>query len=469
MPRLSSSGRAVMGVGVTPTSIDGAVPTPLIGSVGGGWAWLNVTTIIGAANFGSGYNLYSATASVLSTIASGLVNQVAAGADNYGTWTSGVGVQTNITGLTLLPSAGLGDIDADGRIVVVNNRLSGTGLTVYGTDGALLIALPDVVLSNNSVRLRGGVLAYQGSDGWHLWDALLKREITWLRRAVAIALTVPVVVDNALWVLEQESATGRLTLRLVTSVMAFLLDDTGSAFGADVVSPSTGVARMAWSTVAEEAAADLILMDVIVATGQTSIGTVDSGAIVWASADDRADVKVPVTSAASVYVPYRMPFLDTQRNVITKPWLDFFITVSKGLQNAQTDINSIQPVTVPPPGFGRVEVVSDGVIAAAVPNDLMLLIMGAGMAAVVDPVAKSIELEAVGPTLDASTLLGRGDSGPGVPEEITLGSGLTMTGTTLSATGGGSGTAYVPVSTGAEPLVILSNGAGAVLLTPYTP
>jgi hypothetical protein len=37
----------------------------------------------------------------------------------------------------------------------------------------------------------------------------------------------------------------------------------------------------------------------------------------------------------------------------------------------------------------------------------------------------------------ASKLLGRGDSGSGDVEEITLGSGLTMTGTTLSASGGG--------------------------------
>ncbi len=52
----------------------------------------------------------------------------------------------------------------------------------------------------------------------------------------------------------------------------------------------------------------------------------------------------------------------------------------------------------------------------------------------------------------ASKLLGRGDSGAGDPQEITLGAGLTMTGTTLSASGSsGGGAGHAEVDFGALP------------------
>ena len=63
------------------------------------------------------------------------------------------------------------------------------------------------------------------------------------------------------------------------------------------------------------------------------------------------------------------------------------------------------------------------------------------------------------------TLLGRLTAGTGDVEVLTIGTGFTEVGLVLNA----GGTAYVPVSTGAEPLLIMSNGAGSVLLTPFTP
>jgi len=66
---------------------------------------------------------------------------------------------------------------------------------------------------------------------------------------------------------------------------------------------------------------------------------------------------------------------------------------------------------------------------------------------------------------DESLLLGRGQgAGGGDGQEISLGTGLTMTGTVLSSTGG-----WMPLVTGAEPPVLVSDGAGHLIPVAYNP
>jgi hypothetical protein len=63
----------------------------------------------------------------------------------------------------------------------------------------------------------------------------------------------------------------------------------------------------------------------------------------------------------------------------------------------------------------------------------------------------------------ASKLLGRGDSGSGVVQEITIGSGLSMTGTTLSATGGGTGDVVGPASAVNDRVVFFDGVTGKLI------
>lgn len=131
--------------------------------------------------------------------------------------------------------------------------------------------------------------------------------------------------------------------------------------------------------------------------------------------------------ALDLYPPAPNSIAEQGSLLVTRPWLAFFQRLAKAAMQLLTgDVTSTS---------GGVTTITNNVVTVA-------------------------KLQQV-PT---KTLLGRLAAGTGNVQIITIGSGFTEVGTTLNA----SGVAFVPVSTGAEPLLIVSNGAGSVLLTPYT-
>jgi len=110
------------------------------------------------------------------------------------------------------------------------------------------------------------------------------------------------------------------------------------------------------------------------------------------------------------YPPYQQPLLDRATGLVTKPWQLYFLALGQtAVDGGQTDVGSITLDKLQP--------------------------------------------------LSSPRLLGRGSPGIGPVEQITIGAGLTMTGTVLSVGAGGGGVSgvgyWTPITDGVTPIAEL--------------
>lgn len=291
--RLSpTTGKILSGQGGGTIAIDGVTPASLVGHPGGGWGWLDDTTCGGQADLGSGYLLRQLvlpnTLTVLDATPSGVTDaatQFRAGNNFWAAFlTGGVlkGVRSNIR--ATLPNAALGDIDETGRMVVVQNYLSDSGLVSYATSGAQLWVNSTTVLDgSNRLRSKNGSVAYQDtSSNWHLRTTATGVLQSFApRTGEVVAAMVPVTISGAVWVVELTNT--QLTIRPATSSNGFVLATSANLFNPDAVSMSAGTVRVGWSVSTGELPTDMRVADLSVTTGSTTLGTTTSGTLVFGS------------------------------------------------------------------------------------------------------------------------------------------------------------------------------------------
>jgi hypothetical protein len=389
-------------------------------------------------------------------------------------------------------------VSPDGEFCLINAYQDAIGLTVYSALGAALVSLPTVVLKQNFVRLKSHLLLYRDASGWVMNHVL----------GGAFAFR-PRINEPIFWIVPVTTAAGktfvvevseRITLRYADRAEGYqLMPDGTTTFNPDVIEVSAGVLRIGWSSTSGELPEHLTLMDVTIATGATQIGTVIAGSISWAAGPTLELTTFEVgplqgsNTGGSLYPPLKEPVVD-KSGLMTRPWAMYEQTVRTGLGGAIAAINALPPVVPAPPGFGIVANGIESPIVATMPTDTVTVTSSDGSVQLVaNALTKTLDLR-VSPVgglaqgvpgmagEDGDTLVIPGPAGatgaagaagamgigvPGLPGEDAEWFGIPGP-AGANGTGGG-GTAYVPVSTGAEPLVIVSDGAGAVLLTAYTP
>lgn len=279
--RFNSLGHGLTGTSGSTISIDGVNIPCLVGFQAAdaqpGLGWLDDDDIALQVDFGGGFKLYQVK---ISTNTPTLIDnfgtiQLAAGNGVYSAYLSGVRSNAFAT----LPLAGFGDTSPEGITAVIQNFSTGTGIVVLSSSGSVLSTTTANLAGGSEIRVKGGIVAYRDTSGTHLMSALGVRQ-SYAPRTDTVFQCVPITVSGAQWVVEVTGAiTSQLSVRPATSANGFILN-TGDAFNVDAVEVSPGVLRVGWCINAGETNTSLRIADLTIGTSALSTGTTTSGSLV---------------------------------------------------------------------------------------------------------------------------------------------------------------------------------------------
>lgn len=425
MPVVSpySTHKVTLGKGVV--SVMGATPASLVGVAANLPCWFADDVLV-YQNYQSGAKLQTLnlSTSTTTTVSASGANLLGGGASVWAAQLAGV--RTSVGGLGPFPTAYLAAVSELGQIAVVYFG-SPSGITVYTAAGAVQFTV-SVAVTLNQIRLRQNILSYQTSAGWQLVNVTTGQAVRDWKQRPNISYLVPFTFGSGVGVLEYDTSapsTGALSVRPINSLKGLTIPTTGHEFYPDVQGVDDHDVRVAYSLGAGEARTELVILDIDTATRATQRGVVSGTSMAFSAGPTLVGAAFSGSEAASLALPIQSePAVDLKSGTMTKPWRDALQGLNSTATSTVTAINNL-PVVVPASSFGIIDTV-----AASIAGDVLAFT-----------------------SADASITI--------TPNQATQEIDFAVASAPPSLT-------YVPVSTGAEPLVLVSNGAGAPLLTPFT-
>jgi hypothetical protein len=297
---------------------------------------------------------------------------------------------------TVLPLAGLGDIDETGRAYLIQNFSADNGLAGYSAGGARLWTVNTSVLDgSNRMRAKNGSVAYQDTTGaWHLAAATTGALQSFAPRIDTVAAMVPVLVGTIIYVVELTNT--QLTIRPATASTGYVLATSANLFNPDALALTATTIRIGWSVSTGEAPTDIRVADLNITTGGTTLGTTASGALVFGSSTPGTVTPFTVGPVeggdffGSISLPQHQEVTNAQR-IIDPIWL---AALQQGMDAATGQIDAariVPPIpTAPVPSFGTIDVTGQDPVAALVSGDVVQFIAGSGITITTDAGAQSV-------------------------------------------------------------------------------